>query len=66
MIEARRKRLLIDLSMLQMVNLGFGGGDEAQRIYNNLLNEYLALEGIDRRREEIDANWEFLKMKKRG
>ena len=66
MIEARRKQLLRDLSMLQMNNLAFGKGENAQRTYNDLLNEYFALQGIDRRREEIDTNWEDLKIKKRG
>lgn len=66
MIEARRKQVLRDLSMLQMVNLGFGGGEETKRVYNDMLNEYYALEGMDRRREEIEANWEALKIKKRG
>lgn len=66
MIEARRKQLLRDLSMLEMVALSYRGGDSTQRVYNNMLNEYYALEGIDRRREEIEANWESLKMKKRG
>lgn len=66
MIEARRKQLLRDLSMLEMVNLAYGRGDKTQRVYNDMLNEYLALEGIDRKREEIDANWEALKLKKRG
>jgi len=64
MIEARRKQLLRDLSMLQMVNLGFGGGERAQEVYNDMLNEYYALEGIDRKREQIEANWAFLKMSK--
>lgn len=66
MIEARRKQLLRDLSMLQMVNLGFGGGDNTKRMHDNMLNEYYALEGMDRRREEIEVNWEALKIKKRG
>ena len=66
MIEARRKQILRDLSMFQMVNLGYGGGDKAKRTYDDMLNEYYALEGIDRRREEIEANWEALKIKKRG
>jgi len=52
--------------MLEMVNLGFGGGDKTKRVYDNMLNEYYALEGMDRRREEIEANWEALKVKKRG
>ncbi|GAG68451.1 unnamed protein product [marine sediment metagenome] len=52
--------------MLQMVNLGFGGGEESRRVYNDMLNEYYALEGMDRKREEIEANWEALKIKKRG
>ena len=66
MIEARRKQLLRYLSMLQMNNLAFVKGENAQRAHNDLLNEYLGLEGIDRKRGEIEANWEFLKMKKRG
>lgn len=66
MIEARRKQLLRDLSMLEMVNLAYSGGEKTQRIYNDMLNEYYALEGMDRKREEIEANWEDLKMKKRG
>ena len=66
MIEARRKQLLRDLSMLEMVNLAYGRGDKTQRVYSDMLNEYFALEGIDRRRKDIEANWEVLKMKKRG
>lgn len=66
LIEARRKQLLRDLSMLHMVNLGFSGGDKAQEAYNEMLNEYLGLEGIDRKRQEADANWNWLKMRKRG
>lgn len=65
MIEARRKQLLRDLSMLEMVSLS-RGGDQAQRVHNDMLNEYDALIGKDRRREEIAANWEALKLKKRG
>lgn len=66
MIEARRKQILRDLSMLEMATLSYKGGDKAQRVYNDMLNEYYALEGIDRWREEIEANWEAIKMKKRG
>jgi len=66
LIEARRKQLLRDMSQLQMVNLAMSGGDEAKRVYKNLQNEYFALEGIDKRREEWDASWEWLRMKKRG
>ncbi len=66
MIEARRKQLLRDLSMLQMVNLAYGKGENAQQIYNDMLNEYYALEGIDRKREEIEENWEALKIRGRG
>jgi len=66
MIEARRKQLLRDLSMLEMVALSYHGGDKAQRVYNDMLNEYYALIGKDRKREEIAANWEYLKLKKRG
>ncbi len=66
MIEARRKQILRDLSQLQMVNLAFVGGAETKKLYKEMLNEYLALEGIDRRREEWEANWGWLKMKKRG
>ena len=66
MIEARRKQILRDLSMLQMVNLAYGGGEKTQRVYNDMLNEYYALEGQDRRREEIEANWQALRIKKRG
>jgi len=58
--------LLRDLSMLHMVNLAYGKGEATQRVFNDMLNEYYALEGIDRKRGEIEANWEFLKMKKRG
>jgi len=65
-IEARRKQILRDLSMLEMVSLSYRGGDSTQRIHNDMLNEYYALTGIDRRREEIEANWELLKIKKRG
>ena len=54
------------MSQLQMVNLAMSGGDEAKRVYKNLQNEYFALEGIDKRREEWDASWEWLRMKKRG
>ena len=66
MIEARRKQVLRDLSMLQMVNLGFGGGEKTKRVCDDMLNEYYALEGIDRKRKEIEANWAFLKARKRG
>ena len=52
--------------MLEMVSLGFAGGEKTQRVYDDMRNEYYALEGIDRRREEIEMNWEFLKIKKRG
>ena len=47
-----------------MVNLGFSGGERAREVYNDMLNEYYMLEGIDKKREEIEANWEFLKMSK--
>lgn len=66
MIEARRKQLLRDLSMLEMVALSYRGGDDAQKVYNDMLNEYYALIGIDKEREEIELNWKILKMKKRG
>lgn len=66
MIEARRKQLLRDLSMLEMVNLASGRGDKAQQVYNDMLNEYYALQGIDRRSKEIEANWEDLRIVKRG
>lgn len=52
--------------MLEMVSLSYRGGDKTQRVYDDMLNEYYALEGMDRRREEIEANWEILKIKKRG
>lgn len=61
MIEARRKQLLRDLSQLQMVNLAFSGGERTREVYNDMLNEYYMLEGIDRRQEEIEENWAFLK-----
>jgi len=57
---------LRDLSILQMVNIAFSGGEEASQVYNEMLNEYYALEGIDRKSEEIEANWEALKIKRRG
>ena len=66
MIEARRKQILKRLDLLQMTNLAYGGGEKAQREYNDMLNEYYALEGIDRKREEVEASWEALRMKKRG
>ena len=66
MIEARRKQILRDISMLEMVSLSYGGGDSAHRVYNKMLNEYYALEGMDREREQIEANWEALKIKGRG
>ncbi len=66
MIEARRKQLLRDMSQLQMVNLAVAGGEETKRMYSELSNEYYALEGIDKRREEWEASWQWLKMKKRG
>jgi len=66
MIEAKRKQLLRDMSQLQMVNLAMAGGQKAKEMYDNLLNEYSALEGIDRRREQIEANWASLKMIGRG
>lgn len=65
-IEAKRKQLLRDMSQLQMVNLAMAGGERAKEMYNNLLNEYSQLEGIDRRREQIEANWMSLKMIGRG
>ena len=65
MIEARRKELLRYLSLLQAVNLGFSGGERAREAYKDMLNEYYMLEGIDKRREEIEANWEILKMSER-
>ncbi len=66
MIEARRKQLLRDLSMLEVVALSYRGGDKTQRVYNDMLNEYYALEGIDRKREEIDANWKAIRLIGRG
>lgn len=66
MIEARRKQLLRDLSMLEMATLSHRGGTNAQRVYDNMLNEYFALAGIDRKRGEIEAAWEAIKIKKRG
>ncbi len=66
MIAARRKQLLRDLSMLEMVTLSYRGGETTQRVYDNMLNEYSALEGVDRKREQIEANWGDLKMIKRG
>ena len=65
-IEARRKQLLRNLSTLEMASLSYRGGNDAQRIHNDMLNEYYALMGIDRKREEIEANWEAIKIKKRG
>lgn len=55
-----------DLSMLQMVNLAYSGGEKAKEVQNRMLNEYFALEGIDRRQQEIEANWAWLRMKKSG
>jgi len=52
--------------MLEMVTLSYRGGDSTQRVYDNMLNEYYILIGIDRRSEAIEANWEALKIKKRG
>ena len=52
--------------MLEMVSLSYHGGTERQRRHNDMLNEYYQLVGIDRRREQIDANWEAIKIKKRG
>ncbi len=52
--------------MLQMINLGFGGGEKTREVYDDMLNEYYMLEGIDRKREEIEANWEDMKIRKRG
>jgi len=66
MIEARRKQLLRDFSMLEMTTLSYRGGDRTQRIYDNMLNEYYVLEGMDRKREQIEANWETLRTMKRG
>jgi len=66
LIEARRKQLLRDLSTLEMTSLSYHGGEKARRKHNEMLNEYSALEGVDRAGEEIKASWEFLKMKKRG
>ncbi len=66
MIEARRKQLSRDMAQLQMVNLAMAGGEETRRMYLDLSNEYYALEGIDKRREEWEESWGWLKMKKRG
>lgn len=52
--------------MLEMVTLSMRGGNETQRVYNDMLNEYYALIGMDRRGEQIEANWEALKIMKRG
>lgn len=52
--------------MLEMVTLSYRGGDRTQRVYDDMLNEYQALIGIDRKREQIEATWEALKIKKRG
>ena len=52
--------------MLEMASLSYRGGAEAQRIHNDMLNEYYQLIGIDRRGQEIEANWAALKLKKRG
>ena len=52
--------------MLQMVNLAYGGGEKSQQVYDDMLNEYYALEGIDRRRQQIEANWASLRIMKRG
>lgn len=52
--------------MLEMGSLSYSGGDGAQRLYNKMLNEYYALEGMDRERKQIEANWEALKIKGRG
>lgn len=52
--------------MLEMISLSYRGGESTQRVYNKMLNEYCALEGMDREREQIEANWEALKIKGRG
>ena len=52
--------------MLEMVSLSYRGGDATQRVYSKMLNEFYALEGMDREREQIEANWEALKIKGRG
>ncbi|GAG62686.1 unnamed protein product [marine sediment metagenome] len=49
-----------------MNSLSYHGGADAQRIHNDMLNEHYALIGIDRKREKIEANWEAIKIKKRG
>jgi len=66
MIEARRKQLLRDISMLEMTSMSYRGGDNTHRVHNDMLNEYYALIGIDRRREEIEATWETIRIKGRG
>ncbi|MCJ7614067.1 hypothetical protein MUO71_04820 [Candidatus Bathyarchaeota archaeon] len=66
MIEAKRKQLLRDMSQLEMVNLAVHPGEEARRKLKSLENEYYALEGIDKRREEWEASWQWLREKKRG
>ena len=66
MIEARRKQLLRDISMLEMTSMSYRGGNDTQRIHSDMLNEYYALIGIDRRRGEIEAAWETIKIKGRG
>jgi len=61
MIEARRKQILRDISMLEMVNLAMSGGKRASQALKDLMDEYYVLEGIDRKREEIEANWESIR-----
>lgn len=52
--------------MLEMTSMSYRGGDNTHRVHNDMLNEYYALIGIDRRREEIEATWETIRIKGRG
>jgi len=47
--------------MLEMVNLAMSGGKRASQVLKDLMDEYYVLEGIDRKREEIEANWESIR-----
>jgi len=49
-----------------MGSLSTRGGEQTHRVHSDMLNEFYALIGVDRRREEIEANWQSLKFMKRG
>ena len=52
--------------MFQLTNYALGGGDQARGLFNSMNDELAALEGIDLYGERIQAEWDFLKTKRKG